>query len=53
MTFVWFPFKMVSVTEDITQTPRDIIKHTNLYNLRLDDFLAICRLKILSLVSWG
>ena len=41
-------YKMVNLTELITQPPRHIIKHTSLLSLRIDDFLSINRLVLLS-----
>ena len=42
------PYKKVNLTELITQPPRRIIKHTSLLSLRIDDFLSINRLILLS-----
>ena len=53
MTFIWLPYKMVSVTRHVPPPPRHIIKHTNLLGLRIGDSLAIDRIKLLSLCGWG
>ena len=53
MTFIWLPYKMVSVTRHVTPPPRHIIKHTNLLGLRIDYSLAIDRFNLLSLCGWG
>ena len=44
---------MFNVTELVAQTPRHIIKYTNLLRLIIDDSLAINRLRLLSSVVGG
>ena len=47
-SFVGAPYKMVNLTELITQPPRHFIKHASLLSLRIDDSLSINRLILLS-----
>lgn len=43
-------YKIFSITRLVTQPPRYIITHISLLNLRIDDFLPLNRLTLLSFV---
>lgn len=49
MSLIFLPYKIFNIIKHITLLPCHIIKHTNLLNLRIDDFLLTNKLKLLLL----